>query len=315
MKDIEARVGELLRNRPRVEALLRQEKARRGVPEGALVFVGTANVARSWWCAEQAVLKSRAIELDVFSAYLQDRIEYAHRLGLLRRWPRSDSALLKVGDEITPDEIEKLLKENAREAEELGRRPADTRPTWISEDRLDRQGIRTRLINPDLPPEERQWQEEVARMEGIRVIGLEDDPKQRGEIYEASRAEKYPRIWWHFPWGRYSIGGVPDGLAGDFVYEYKTTRRLYYLRNMQPIAFTQADLYGHFFRRTTKRVQIHVLEQDKTFTWEVPVDAANAEAALSLFARVDAGELPEPPEAWKCRVCDFRMTCPISQAK
>jgi len=315
MNDIEAKVGELLRNRTRVMALLCHEKARRGVPEGTLVFVGTANVAESWWCAEQAVLKSRASELDFFGAYLRDRILYAHRLGLLPEWPGSDSALLKVGNEIMPDDIEKLLKENARAHEERARRRADTRSTWISDTWVDPKGIRTRLINPDLPPKARQWEEERAEVEGIQVIHLEDVPKRRGEIYQASRAEQYPTIRWHFLWGRYSISGIPDGITPEFVYEYKTTKRLYYLQNKKPIALTQADLYGSLFRRATKRVQIHVVEQDKTLTWEEPVDSANAEATLSLFARVDAGELPRPPEPWKCRICDFRTTCPISQVR
>src|SRR5215467_11659002 len=121
MNDIEVKVGELLGNRARLKALLCQEKVSRGVPEDALVFVGTANVAESLWCAEQAVLKSRASELDFFGAYLQDRIVYSHRLGLIRQWPSSNSALLEVGNEIMSDHLEKLLKENAQKTEERAR--------------------------------------------------------------------------------------------------------------------------------------------------------------------------------------------------
>src|SRR5262249_9780357 len=76
----------------------------------------------------------------------------------------------------------------------------------------------------------------------------------------------------------------------------------------------QADLYGFFFRRPKKRVQILLVEEDATETWDEPVNGANAENTLASFARVDSGELPQPPPAWKCRLCDFRASCPISQA-
>jgi hypothetical protein len=152
-------------------------------------------------------------------------------------------------------------------------------------------------------------------MEGIEVIDLEKDPKRRGELFQTSRAEKYPTIRWHFPWGPYSVGGVPDGLTEAFAYEYKTTRNRYLLTFMKPVAFAQADLYGHFFRRPRKRVQILVVEENVPETYEEAVDAARVEQTLAAFARVDAGEPARPPRPWKCRACDFRATCPISQAK
>jgi hypothetical protein len=314
MNDIQDKLGEILRDKERLGRLLLIEKQRRGVPQGALVFVGTANVASHWWCTQQAVLNSRAKELDFFAAYLSDRILYAHRLDRVTKLPRSHKALLDVGSEITLDDVEQLLKERADAAQHGSRRLAPVQVAWEYEDRVEKDGKRTRLINPALPPEEKQLWEDLAAEEGIRVIDLEKDPKRRGEIYQASRAEKYPTIQWHFPWGRYSVGGVPDGLTEDFTYEYKTTRNRFLLSFMKPVACAQADLYGYFFRRPKKRVQIHIVEENATQTWEKPVDAANAEATLSAFARVDAGEPARPPKPWKCGQCDFRANCPISQA-
>jgi hypothetical protein len=187
--------------------------------------------------------------------------------------------------------------------------------TWVSEDRRDSTGNSVRLINPDLPPEEKDFEEWRAAQEGVQLIDLEEDPKWRGEVYQQLRAEKYPTIRWHFPWGRYSIDGVPDGIRDDLVYEYKTTRSRSLLRYVKPVAFAQADLYGCFFQRPKKRVQIHIVEENVTETWEQPVDVGNAERTLADFARVDAGGSARPPVAWKCRKCEFRATCPISQAK
>jgi hypothetical protein len=274
-----------------------------------------ANVAECWWCPQQAVLTSRAEELDFFTVYLIDRITYAHRLGQITRLPRRNDALLEVGNGITPDDVEKLLRKERRKAEKRAKCSSVGHVTMVFESRKDSTGNWVGVINPDLPPEEKQLAERLAAEEGIRVISLEDDPKWRGKIYQASRAEQYPSIRWNFPWGRYTVVGVPDGITDQFVYEYKTTRRLYYLGERKPIAFAQADLYGFFFRRPTKRVQILVVEEDATQTWEEPVDSANAEGTLSTFARIDAGEPARPPQAWKCRICKFRATCPISQAK
>jgi hypothetical protein len=314
MNDIEMKVSEILRDSNRLKRLLMLEKERRGVPEDALVFVGMANVASHWWCTQQAVFKSRAFEGAVFSAYLLDRIQYAHRLGLITELPESDDALLDIGKEITLANIQKLFKEKEQKAEERAKRSAVAHVTWVSKGKLNSAGNRIRLINPNLPPEEKQFEEEMAAEEGIRVIDLEEDPKWRGEFYQESRAEQYPTIRWNFPCGKYVVVGEPDGMKDQFVYEYKTTRNRYLFNFMKPVAFAQADLYGYFFRRPKKRVQICLVEENVTETYEEAVDIARAEGTLAAFARVDAGEPARPPRAWKCRKCDFRTTCPISQA-
>jgi hypothetical protein len=313
MNDIETKVSEILRDSNQLKRLLLLEKERRGVSQDALVFVGIANVANHWWCTQQAVLKSRTVEPDIFAAYLSDRIRYAHRLGLVTELPGSHRGLLDVGSEITLEDVERLLKEKAVEAEDRAKRSA--RAHVAAWDRVDKDGRRVRLINPDLPPEEREFFEEMAAAEGVRVVGLEEDPKWRGEIFQASRGEKHPTIRWHFSWGRYSVGGVPDGLEKDCVYEYKTTGSRFLIRFMKPVAFAQADLYGYFFHQPKKRVQILVVEENVTETFEEAVNGTRAEETLAAFARVDAGEPARPPIQWKCRKCEFRATCPISQAK
>jgi hypothetical protein len=236
-------------------------------------------------------------------------------LALITELPSSDDALLDIGKEITLAEVEKLLTQYRTEAEDRARRLAGVRVTWPYEDRVGKDGKRTRLINPDLSPEEKQLREREAAEEGVQVVDLEDDPKRRGRIYQELRAEKYPTIRWNFAWGRYSVGGVPDGITDEFVYEYKTAGSRFLFRFRKPVAIAQADLYGYFFQRSQKRVQIQIIEENRIATYEEAVDAAGAEETLASFARVDAGEPARPPKPWKCRICDFRMTCPLTQTK
>ena len=73
------------------------------------MFVGIANVAGYYWCAMQAVLKSRN-DLAFFAAYVYDRASYSLQLGLINKMPKSDEALLNVGNEIPLADIESLLK-------------------------------------------------------------------------------------------------------------------------------------------------------------------------------------------------------------
>lgn len=49
---------------------------------------------------------------------------------------------------------------------------------------------------------------------------------------------------------------------------------------MERSALVQGDLYGFFFRRQNKRVQIYVVSQAETYTWHEKVDT---NAAISLL--------------------------------
>jgi CRISPR/Cas system-associated exonuclease Cas4 (RecB family) len=142
-----------------------------------------------------------------------------------------------------------------------------------------------------------------------------ENPLQLGHLFHATRAEKYPRLRWNFAWGEYTVVGVADGLTQEFVYEYKTTQNRRYLLNMKLGALAQADMYGYFFQRPRKRVQIHLVDEGETETHDEPVDLARAEETLAAFARVDRGEPARLPKPWKCRVCEFKASCPISQAR
>ena len=294
-------IGELLGNQPHIERLLRLEKERRGVPKDGLVFVGTSNVAHYYWCAMQAVFRSRREEEKFFLVYLQGRWEYALELGLIDRLPKDDEALLAVGNEVTHRLIEELLKKRACQKEDSGTR------TTIIEEFYNERGEKVTITYPHSDKEPPLISIETA--EGVRIADLEEFPILRGEFLHELRGEKYPTIRWNFPWGRYVVVGVPDGITDRFVYEFKTTRIMHFVR---PVAMTQADLYGHFFNRDVKRVQILDMATQKTMTWEGPVDKNRAEGVLGDFSKVDGGWIPRAPKTWKCQYCAFTTTCPIA---
>ncbi|MGE0129295.1 MAG: hypothetical protein AB7U82_14560 [Blastocatellales bacterium] len=139
------------------------------------------------------------------------------------------------------------------------------------------------------------------------------DPYERGRANQSAFAEKYATVRWGFEYSRYVALGIPDGLARDFVYEFKTTRRRAYLVVSKRIAELQGDLYGLFFKRPRKRIQILAEDANAIETFESDVNAENAHSALARFEEIDSGKLPAPAEYWKCRVCAYREQCAIKR--
>jgi len=129
MNAIDKKVAEAVGDSRVLRRLLALEKQRRKVPQDKLVFVGIHNIAQHWWCTQQAVFKSRANELQFFSAYLHDRIHFAHRLGLKTKLPRSPAGLLDMGDEISFAAVEKL---HAKECDEAAANWRDLRTDHIA---------------------------------------------------------------------------------------------------------------------------------------------------------------------------------------
>jgi len=84
-----------------------------------------------------------------------------------------------------------------------------------------------------------------------------EDPFELGHMGEILFAEKLPtvRLWVHFK--EYLIGGVPDGVAGSYVYEFKSTaqtgRRVEAVKRM---AERQALIYSYAFKRPNIKVQV-----------------------------------------------------------
>lgn len=257
-------VKEYLSNKKNLEELFILEKKRRKTDKNELCFLGTANIASYWYCAMKSYYKSINGELDFFSAYFIDRINYSKNLGLIKKLPEEKEKWLCIGEEITLEDINRLLED---------------RKKYIIE-----------CIDE-------------------RDAGKEKDKFIRGEILEHQLAEKYPRIRWNFKWNNYVIVGAPDGITDDFVYEFKTTTTSFMLHYIRPVAKTQADLYGYFFNRKNKRIQIHILEENKIETIYEEVDIERAIKTLKFFKKTEENKRAVKPIKWKCNKCEFLSIC------
>ena len=109
---------EVIEDPKRLERLLALEKQRRGVPAGALVFVGMHDVAQHWWCTQYAVFKNRSYELRFFAAHLNDRIQTAQGLGLISKLPRTNQAILDIGHNLSLADRETYLENDHQNASE-----------------------------------------------------------------------------------------------------------------------------------------------------------------------------------------------------
>ena len=286
-----------------IKKLLILEKERKGVQPNKLVFVGMTNLANYYWCSMKSLLASYENEIEFFASYIIDRLCYSLKLGLIDKIPTDLNKILYIGDDIKFEDIEKLLKEQEKEME-----------TKISKIRLNGIGLKNEVgkkilyVNPEIPEIELQMYKHIGYE--LRNLG-EAPPMLRGDVLHWIKTENYPTIRWNFPWKNYVIVGVPDGIKSEFVYEYKTTRTAFLVRYVRPVAFAQADLYGYFFRRPKKRVQIYIVDKRKVITWETEVDKRAAEELLLKFKVLDEGQEPLLPKKWKCKYCEYKNNCKV----
>lgn len=275
---IEDKIEQLLDDPRRLKKLFAIEKERRGVPQNKLVFLSMANIAEQLWCSMQSVLTTQEEEARFFESYLFDRLKYANKLGLFTKWPRKLADLLTIGEEITYAQVAEM------EAKRIAKAA-------------------------------RNWAENAEKIAKIRAKAelLVDGPdwQVRGQQAEFKYAEIYHRFRWNFSWESYVVVGIPDGITESLVYEFKSTKRARYKEERFVTAGLQADLYGLFFERAEKRLQVFSADTDQIETRNAPVSKEQALWALNNFRRVDYGELPRLPAPFKCRVCRVAESCPL----
>jgi len=300
-------VVKALSNIGNLHRLLEVEKRRRGVDIGKLVFIGMADTASFTWCAMKSLLTTIEMEPHFFASYLHDRLLYTLKLGHVKKLPKTEKEILLVGDQIAFDDVERLLKDS--EKEDLGKPPSSIAFSVHTPEGI----VKLVAINPSISPEQKEKIVRLAEKRHAKVVNLEDaPPKFRGEICQEFLAERYHTIRWNFEWENYVVVGVPDGITSEFVYEFKTTGSEFLLGHMDHSALAQADLYGYFFKRRCKRVQIYIMDEKETVTWHEDVDEAKAVDLLTEFKKlVETSEAVPPQEKWKCKSCEFRKTCQI----
>lgn len=300
MLNKEKEIISLLSDEKKLKKLYLLEKRKRQVDINKLVFLGVSNIASYKWCSIKSVLRSQEEEFMFFCTYLYDRLAFSFSLNLIKKLPRKEEQVLEIGNDITLDQIEELLKEVKK---------LSTASITV----FNKDGRKITVINPKLSPSEKYLLIETALNEGETIITPEEAPwKLRGKILESSIAENYPTIRWNFQWNDYVIIGMPDGISTDLIYEFKSTKNRFLLNFIKPVAFAQADLYGFFFKKNRKKVHIYILEEQKIESWEGPVDQNNALNILNKFSLTETNQLSTPPKKWKCHRCEFNASCPIS---
>ena len=280
------------------------EKRRRGVDVGKLLFIGMADTASFYWCPMKCLLANIDMEPQFFASYLHDRLLYSLKLGYVKTLPKTEQELLLVGDQVTFDDIEKLLKD--KENRDVG----EPLPYLTLAAHTPRGQLKLMVLNPSLSPELRVKLTKWAEKKRIKVVSLDDaPPKLRGEVYEEFLAERYPTIRWNFEWENYVVVGVPDGITDDFVYEFKTTGSEFLLGHIERSALAQGNLYGYFFKRKNQRVQVYVVGEKETVTWHEEVNEVETISLLRAFKQLDETHKFLLPQKWKCNRCEFRETC------
>ena len=232
---------------------------------------------------------TRTDERAYFYAYLFDRTRSAFRLGLVSRRLRFLADWLPIAAQVSFEERQRLFIEEEQELR--------TRPLIYL---IDRSG-REHLVNDETVADYLAGRIEVV---GTHLTSTLHKPTNvserknralveagflpakltalaRGWLDQDILAQRYPTFRWHFDWHEYVVVGVPDGITPRFVYEFKSTKEL---DRMKVVAQRQADLYGYFFGREHKRIQIRDVSGGKVLTFSSPIDRMNAETTLERYA-------------------------------
>ena len=265
--------------------LLRIEKERRGIPPSRRCFLGMSDLARC---------EARTDERAYFSAYLADRSECASRLGLVSRPPKLQTDWLPIVAQVSFEDRQRLFLEEEQEVrpapfivliDTAGREhPADQKTTIA--DYLAGHFEVVGINFSSKPHKPSKDSERINRKLLANGLLRPLTASERGNLDEQLLGERYPKFRWHFDWGDYVVVGVPDGITDRFVYEFKSTKEL---KRMKPVAERQADLYGYFFRRKYKRIQIRDVLGEKVLTFSSSIDRANAERTLEQYTAVMNG--------------------------
>lgn len=247
--------------------LMNLEKERLGISRDKLVFIGIANVSKYYWCGWQCHLKSKKNEVSFFQAYFEDRLNYSKELGLLTKIPKTIEEILKIGDKIELNQIQKLLEKKK-----------------VSETSDE---TKEKIKN---------------------LLKKEENPQIQGIYYQELHAEDYHSIRWNFRYKDLVLIGIPDGITDDFVYEFKSTKKRYFRETYRTAQF-QSNLYGHYFKRPKKKIQIYCKDEHKIYDYFEEVEDNEIIELLEKWIRMINGELPIKPESWKCNICEFKDNC------
>lgn len=297
-------IKKIVNDAEKVGRLLLREKKRRGVKATNLVFLGMDTLAHYHWCPMKALFHSKQMEYTHFAAYLGDRLSYAFEIGLIDELPEEEN-LLDVGCQISLTDINRLLEQRKTKDDEIKQQPPLI-------ELQGKKGDKAIVLNPQLSSREKQEYREKAEAEGATIIDVNMfHPPSRGKILKRFIAEQHPTIRWSFNWKNYTIIGAPDGITKQFAYQFNTIKKKSRIKHLKPVAHTNADLYGYFFQRNEKKVQIYATQEKTKKTWSGNINKNRVEHTLRKFKALNQGSPPTPPQEWKCEQCQWELECTL----
>lgn len=260
-------------------------------------YLAAANIAQMRWCESKFVFRSRRDEEMFRLAYEEDCKKYGEGLSVkqLNKLLRSE----KSG----PDQKKKIV--NLSDGGLL---------VFYSDEGVD-----------ILPDEIERVKAEVQASgklpeEGSYIYGLgllipspNSSAYSIGEAHQLALAKNLPSLRYHFRFRDYIIEAVPDGIATDYCYEFKSTATGFLFRYAKPVAIAQAMLYSYFFNRKKYKVEIYIRDKGEKKTIDGELNRAEVEGMLDrMDALFKQTVEPIPPKRFKCRNCEFLKDCSIS---
>lgn len=137
-----------------------------------------------------------------------------------------------------------------------------------------------------------------------------------GRLLESLELEGVSSERRHFELDDFFVIGCPDGLSGDVVTEFASSRYPRLKFNTKQI---QANLYAVLWQKPLARIIVISMESNERLDESTPADVAEAERWLRrAWALVSGAEAPRPPDyVGKCKPCRFNIPsgCPFPREK
>jgi len=252
--------------------LMELEKVNFGFKKDDLVFISAGDFSRFYWCPMESYLSCKENELIKYFGYLKDKIEYTIKLNKLEKIPKTEQELIKIGMNLTLNEIFILLK-------------------------------RKEYYN-NVSPEEI----EIAKTK----LKTETKQQIKGIYLEIIHAKKMPKIHWVKKYKNFIFTCAPDGIDEDYVYEFKSSKNSFFGDLNLNKAKLQADLYGICFNKKFKLIEQLILTTNKLNIIKEKINLNEVNRVILEFNNILKGKLPKSPkEEFKCKVCKYKNICKI----
>jgi len=262
----------------RISRLLALEKQRIDYPPERVRFTCVSDVTKYYWCGLMSILRAREREAMLFGVYLRDRLNLAGRHGRIDSVPESDDDVLAICASFS----------SADPPAECWREPRESGGGWDSYNEM---------------------------VEMTKMAGLKTRWSEAGFDVERYLARPLPSARWHFEWKDYIIVCEPDGIAHDYVYEFKSVKKRDWISERERRAVLQAQLGAFFFKRDAVQVELAALDKQDVLERAADAGLRDVLQVLRKFYMAESGQAePVAPRPFKCHSCDYLRTpsCTLS---